>query len=411
MKILRVIASMDPKSGGPCQGIRNTAASLENLGVGNEVVCLDSPNSDFIGKDSFKIHALGPAANPWVYSKLLLPWLIDNVRKFDAIIVHGLWLYPSHAVRRAMKVMNERNMDGKDVPWYIMPHGMLDPYFQNAPDRKFKAIRNTFYWKIIESKVVQNATGILFTCQQELLLARETFKPYKPAQEINVGYGIQPPPDFSVEMQNSFEHHFPGNFENGYFLFLSRIHPKKGVDNLVNAYSRLLGEQKLGTTAVPDLVIVGPGMDTEFGENLLDLVTENELLKNKVHFPGMLSGNEKWGAFYGCEAFILPSHQENFGIAVAEALACEAPVLISDKINIWREIKDAGGGIIRTDSQEGTYEMLASWLALSANQKTEMRIKAFEAYTQYFKINDNIQNLVKALFPSFESQITSTQNA
>ena len=402
---------MDPKSGGPCQGIRNTAPALGNLGVSNEVVCLDSPGADFIANDNFKIHALGPATNPWGYSKLLLPWLIDNVRKFDAIIVHGLWLYPSHAVRKAMKVMSERNIDGQDVPWYIMPHGMLDPYFQNAPDRKIKAIRNTLYWKLIESKVIENATGMLFTCQQELLLARETFKPYKPAKEINVGYGIQPPPDFCDEMKNSFEHHFIRKMDSGYFLFLSRIHPKKGVDNLINTYSQLLNENKSGIASIPDLVIAGPGLDTDFGQRLLDLVRENELLKSKVHFPGMLRGDEKWGAFYGCEAFILPSHQENFGIAVAEALACEVPVLISDKINIWREIKDAGGGIVRSDSEEGTYQLLASWSALSANQKSDMRIKAFEAYTQYFKINDNIETLIKALFPSFEGHVSDVNNA
>jgi len=73
MKILRVIASMDPQSGGPCQGIRNTIKALLLHGVENEVVCVDAPNSEFIKKDSFPIHALGPATNPWAHSAQLLP--------------------------------------------------------------------------------------------------------------------------------------------------------------------------------------------------------------------------------------------------------------------------------------------------------------------------------------------------
>ena len=77
---------------------------------------------------------------------------------------------------------------------------------------------------------------------------------------------------------------------------------------------------------------------------------------------GMLSGAAKWGALYGCEAFVLPSHQENFGIAVVEALACGRPVLISDQVNIWREIVEDGAGIAEADTEEGVEKLLRRFL-------------------------------------------------
>lgn len=409
MKILRVIASMDPESGGPCQGIRNTVAALSQLGVANEVVCVDSPESEYIKHDSFKIYALGPATNPWAYSGRLLPWLIENISRFDAVIVHGLWLYPSHAMRKAMSEVARKN--SKDIPWFVMPHGMLDPYFQEAPDRKFKALRNKMYWRMIEHKVVESATSLLFTCEEELLLARKPFEPYRPKKEINVGYGIQPPPTFTPEMSTAFFQKAQLDSDQKYLLFLSRIHPKKGVDNLINAYLELLENANQDTNNIPPLVIAGPGLETPFGKEMVTLAAKNEKFKNRIIFPGMLTGDAKWGAFYSCEAFVLPSHQENFGIAVVEALACKKPVLISNKINIWREINRSGGGVIGSDTQAGTFEILNDWLNTSSEEKEDFKLKAYDTYDTYFRIEKNIITLIKTLRPNFVVETTSQKNA
>ncbi len=100
----------------------------------------------------------------------------------------------------------------------------------------------------------------------------------------------------------------------------------------------------------------------------------------------MLSGDAKWGAFYESEAFVLPSHQENFGIAVVEALACNTPVLISNKVNIWREIEKGNGGIVVNDTQKDTYQLLKQWIALTKESKEEMALKAKEVYQTNFTI-------------------------
>lgn len=396
MKVLRIIAHMDPSTGGPCQGIRNTIPEMRKHGIFNEVVSLDDPTAEFLGKDDFPIHALGPAKGPWAYSGQLLPWLADNLHRFDAVIAHGLWLYPSYAARKALRKFkkDQYKSDNKAPEFYIMPHGMLDPYFQRAKGRKLKAIRNRIYWKLIESKVITEANAVLFTCEEELLLARKAFRPYKPKAEINIGYGIQQPPPFIPEMQEEFQKTCPKVNDKKFILYISRIHEKKGVDNLINAYAELIKNH--GNSNIPKLVIAGPGLETEFGKQLLKLVHAKNL-NNEVLFPGMLRANAKWGAFYACEAFILPSHQENFGIAVVEALACGKPVLISNKVNIWREIEESGGGIVNDDTNSGTEVLLRTWLDLTENEKKEMTIKALDGYKKHFAISANINKLINAL--------------
>jgi glycosyltransferase involved in cell wall biosynthesis len=95
-------------------------------------------------------------------------------------------------------------------------------------------------------------------------------------------------------------------------------------------------------------------------------------IADRIHWPGLLQKDAKWGAFYASEAFILPSHQENFGISVAEALACGKPVLITDKVNIWQDVVADGAGIVEADTVEGTHSLLRKWLTLPNDQREEM---------------------------------------
>lgn len=404
MNLLRIITTMDPAFGGPCQGIRNSVPELEKLGVHNEVVCLDDPSSPFLGKDPFQIHAIGPAQGPWGYSPNLVPWLLDNFARFDAAIIHGLWLYHSYGAAKAVKSlkrMPKKSTEKTAVPkLFVMPHGMLDPYFQRARERKLKAIRNWIYWKIIEGKVVNEADGLLFTCEAELILAREPFRPYAPKREINVGYGIQTPPTYTPSMREAFLQQCPGVKDSAYILFLSRIHEKKGVDILIEAFSELAGKVSRAVGRSNNsvkLVIAGPGLDSAYGQRMQDLVKSRSEVKDLIFFPGMLGGNAKWGAFYGCDAFILPSHQENFGISVAEALACGKPVLISNQVNIWKEIQAAGGGIVGVDTVEGTKNLLVAWGNLSHEEKLKMGHNATQAFKEKFAIGPAASSLLNAV--------------
>lgn len=400
MKVLHVISSMDPKTGGVCEAVRITAAGLQKLGIQNEVVCVDEQTHH---QDTTYIqHNLGPAKNAWYYSKQLQPWLNENISRFDAVIVHGLWLYHGYAVNRAFKSLATKPGKGLKPKLFVMPHGMLDPYFQRAKTRRLKALRNVIYWSLIEKHIINNADELLFTCQTELQLAREPFRPYKPKRETVVGLGVEAPPAYSANMVNVFEKKLPAVKGSPYLLFLSRIHEKKGVDMLLQSYTKIIEQQTSGThiqdiTSLPQLVIAGPGLESAYGLQLKETVDASALLSKLVHFPGMLTGEAKWGAFYGCEAFVLPSHQENFGIAVVEALTCNKPVLISNQVNIWPEIEQAGGAIVADDTVNGTFEMLYKWNALTSTDKNKMAADARHCYEKHFAIDTVIGNFYKIL--------------
>ncbi|MDT0686054.1 glycosyltransferase [Autumnicola psychrophila] len=380
MRILHVIAKMDPELGGVCKAIRTiTRVGAEN-NIIHEVVSLDDPDSDFIKTDPFKIYSLGPAENIWNYNNDLNLWLNKNIFQYKLVIVHGLWLYPSYVIQKIFK-NNKKTMPA----YYVMPHGMLDPYFQKAEGRKLKAYRNWLYWKMIENKTVSNATGLLFTCEEEKELASKSFEPYTPKKEIVIGLGVESPPDYEISMAHAFYKICPDVIDHPYILFLSRINEKKGLINLLKAYIKI-HEESNSSNKLPKLVIAGPGMDSNYGIGLKHLINEHPKISKKVKFVGMIKDRQKWGAFYHSQAFILPSHQENFGIAIVEALACSKPVLISDKVNIWREIEDANAGIVEDDSEEGCYNLLKKWISKSTKEKESYSQNALKCYSENFNM-------------------------
>jgi len=109
----------------------------------------------------------------------------------------------------------------------------------------------------------------------------------------------------------------------------------------------------------------------------------------------MLQGAAKWGAFYAAEVFCLPSHQENFGVVVAEALACGTPVLISNKVNIWREIEADAVGFVSDDTVAGAAYNLQRWLRLAPQDHAEMSARARACFAERFHIQRGAERLLE----------------
>jgi len=369
--------------------IRNFAPAFVAQGHSLDVLCLDPPDAKDSTANPFRIHALGQGRGAWNYHPALLPWLKKHLPDYDAAILNGLWQFQGYALWKASQTPGA-------PPYFIFPHGMLDPWFQKMSVRPMKAVRNWVYWKAIQHRIIHQSAGLLFTCEEEKRLAREPFSPYRPKKEAVVGLGVPEPPDFHSTMTVAFEEKCPGIAGQRYFLFMGRIHPKKGVDLLINAYATLGRAAAMMGRQIPRLVIAGPELEGEYGREMQKLALQ-VCPPGSVYWPGMLSGGAKWGALYGCEAFVLISHQENFGIAVVEALACGKPVLISSQINIWREIEEDRAGLVREDTRPGAEELFRQWQSLSPGDLDVIRNAAKACYQNRFGILPANQRLLAAV--------------
>ena len=142
-----------------------------------------------------------------------------------------------------------------------------------------------------------------------------------------------------------------------------------------------------------DLVMAGPDQQ-QWSEELRQTAAEAGVAE-RVHWPGMLKGDVKWGAFFASEAFVLPSHQENFGIAVAEALACGRPVLLADKVNIAEEIAAHGAGLMEPDTPEGTRRLLERWIEMTPAERGEMGRLARDCFEQRYDMRRNAKRIIQ----------------
>lgn len=377
MRILRVISSTNPVIGGPIEGIRQITPVLSAMGHATDVVTLDAPCSPWLADAPFTTHAIGPVCGGYCYSPKLVPWLRSNAAMYDFVVVHGLWQYTSYGAWRAMSALKR--------PYFVYPHGMLDPYFKRA--HPFKHLKKCLYWPWAEYRVLRDAAAVCFTCEEERILARQSFGIYR-CREAVVSYGTSAPAGAPDALREAFYKTQPSLRGKRFLLFLSRIHPKKGCDLLIEAFARL-------SAAQPDLTLVMAGPDeVGYQASLMRQATERGVA-DRIVWPGMLRGDVKWGAFQSAEAFALISHQENFGIAVAEALACGLPVLISNKVNIWREIRQSGAGLVNDDTADGAFQLLSSWASLSTQARKEMGVAARDVFNARFEIRRSAQSLLE----------------
>ena len=348
-----------------------------------EVASLDAPDASWVADFPVRLHALGPVRLGYGYSPRFIPWLRAHYREYDVVVVNGIWQFHSFATRRALR--------GTGTPYCVYTHGMLDPWFKKR--YPLKHLKKWLYWPWGEYPVLRDAARVFFTTEEERLLSRQSFRLYR-CNESVISFGTSSPGGEPGQQRALFLENFPELKGKRILLFLGRIHEKKGGDLLVEAFRRLLSE-------MPDasrdwqLVMAGPA-DNEFALALKS-TAERIGLAGRITWTGMLGGDLKWGAFHAAEVFALPSHQENFGVAVAEALACGVPVLLSNRVNIWREVETAGAGLIESDDAHGAFRLLQRWLELSEPDREIMRRKAVDCFKQHFEIEAAVTNLGNAL--------------
>jgi glycosyltransferase involved in cell wall biosynthesis len=374
-RLLHLVASISPQAGGTTEAIRRLAQSGVSEG---EVVSLDDPGEAYVREAGFPIHALGPPRGGYRYTPNLQRWLHKNLDRFDGAVIHGLWQWHSYG--------SYRLLHGR-LPYIVFPHGMLDPYFKRA--FPFKHAKKQVYWFLRERHVLRHAKAVCFTTEIERRSSEETFWPHTWRPAV-VSLGIAGSGKDRSALRRHFLLQYPQLKEREFLLFLSRIHRKKGTDLLLQAFAQVAGDHRY-----VDLVIAGP--DEEGLRPQLEAQAARLGISDRVHYTGMIEGDVKWGALYAAKAFVLPSHQENFGVAVVEAMAAQVPVLISDKVNIWPELAADAAGIINPDTAEGTLRSLTTLLSMSEESRQQMISNALACFHNRYEITAAARSL-QALF-------------
>lgn len=392
MKLLRLIHSLNPAAGGPVQGIHQLSPLLSQRGVSTVVACLDHADAPWLSDSiaaGFQSVGLGPGMGVYGYCKGLTSTLTPLLADADAVVIHGLWQYHAFAGWRAL-----RRLGPDRPPYWVYPHGMLDPWFRDA--YPLKHLRKNLYWPWADYRVMRDADAVCFTTEQERLLARQSFWPYQ-ARECVVPYGIASPPPNTQDQRQAFLNQFPSLAGKRLILSMARLHEKKGLDLLLQAFVPLAQQDP-----ALQLMLAGPATGADGMRLRLKLIqaAQSAGVASQVHLPGLLQGDLKWGALRCAELFALPSHQENFGIAVVEALACELPVLISSKVNIAEEVLSAGAGLVQADTANATATSLRHWNACSRDQRQAMGQSAGRLFRQRFELNSGVDRLMALLSAS-----------
>ena len=383
MRILHVIPSLNPAGGGPIEAVTRLGLEYRRQGADVEVLTLDPPQAEWIKTFPLPCHALGPAFLKYSYSRRLVPWLRQHSPRFDLIVVNGVWQYTSFAVWRALR--------GTNRPYVVFTHGMLDPWFKRQ--YPLKHMKKWLYWPWAEYRVLRDAAAVLFTSEEEKRLARRSFWLYRCNERV-INYGTAAPPPDDGLSGDRFRRAFPSVGEKRIILFLGRIHEKKGCELLIRAYASMLRDS-------PDarqwhLVFVGPDTRDAYRRSLDRLISQ-ACPEGSVTWTGLLTGDLKWGAFRAADVFALTSHQENFGIAVAEALACSVPVLLSNQVNIWREIAEDNAGFIENDDDAGARTLLQRWMSLDDAARDVMRANALRCFSARFDVRHTSVKLAETL--------------
>lgn len=380
MKILRAIHTVNPALGGPIESVNQSSAILIQRRHDVEIISLDAPTDDWVLGCPMRVHAVGPGRGHYGYTPRFSSWVREKHAKYDAVIVHGIWQYNSFGVWRALR--------GTSTPYFVFPHGMLDPWFKRT--YPLKHLKKLLYWPWADYRVLRDAAAVLFTSEQEQRLARESFPLYR-CRETVVNYGTAVPEVDLFSAREDFFNAFANLRGRRFLVFLGRLHEKKGCDLLLKAFTTFQRSARADQSL--DLVIAGPCADERYLTYLKQIAGSS----SAITFTGMLTGVRKWGALSAADAFILPSHQENFGIAVAEALACGIPVLISNKVNIWREIVEDEAGFVENDDLAGTTRLIEIWAGASPDVRATMGRNAKACFARRFEINRATDSLLKVL--------------
>ena len=357
IRVLHAIPEFSTRYGGPVTGIASLAPALRAYGV--ETIVSSSAH-DIVEALDVECVARGRNITRFQVNFTQALWLMRNVRRYDLVVLDGAWSFSTLAGWLAARLHK--------VPFVLFPHGMLADWFKDHYPVKHRFKRAI--WKLYLRRIARSANGVIFTADAEVESARRAFPDFV-GRVARLPYCAAPismiddlTPDTDARM----------------LLYLGRLHEKKGAAELLEAVALLVaqGKWKEGTR----LVVAGGG-SSGYEERLRKICAAKELTPY-VELVGPKTGFEKARLFQQAWFFVLPSWQENFGMALAEAASAGVPSITTEGVDIHESIYASGAGlIVKRPEPSLIADAIVVAIAMSDEERSEMSRAASELYARH----------------------------
>lgn len=350
LRILHVIPSVSSVRGGPSQAILEMVSSLCQLGISAEIATtndhglhlLNVPLNHLLtyqGVPTRFFARFSPnviAVREFAFSGSFTHWLWLNIHNYDLVHVHAIFSYVSTAAMAIARI--------KKIPYIVRPLGQLCQWSLQQ-----SAFRKKTYLHLIEKSNIDRSSFIHFTSYQEEAEASDL---NLTAQSLVIPHGLSVKPLVACPRQRIREDlHCPEN--DPIIVFLSRLHPKKGLEFLIPALGKL---KDYSFT----LVIAGSG-DHQYESTIRTLVSTHGLTE-RTRFMGFVTGEQKDLLLQGSDLFVLTSYSENFGIVVLEAMAAGLPVLLTPGVALAADVQKHCAGTVTHLDIDSISQAIAQYL-------------------------------------------------
>lgn len=391
MRILQIVPSLSLIYGGPSQMAIGLSTALAAKGVQVTILTTDA-NGDTgqaplqvplecpVEQNGYEVYYFRCSPfRRYKFSLNLLRWLAKHRQDYDLAHIHALFSPISSAAATVARTHN--------LPYILRPLGTLDP-----ADLQKKRQLKKLYAALLERPNLASAAAVHFTSDQE---AKISDRFGVTTQDLVIPLGVTLPP---VPETTSVRSRWGIPDDRLLLLFMSRIDPKKGLDLLIPALETLAAENQNF-----HFVLAGANPQDPAYENKIRNQIQASPLSDRTTLTGFVSGSEKTALLQEADLFVLPSYYENFGIAVAEAMAAGTPVVISDQVHIWKDVQQAQAGWVTACNLEALQATLRTAFIDRAEQQQRGRY-AKEYARKYYSWDAISEQMIQAYTQILDKQ-------